>query len=222
MHKEGIMFAAVCIATVWCGCASAPGITDDGHRVVTALSGTLDTAFAGTGAVVAEAAPLPPPPPKELSAWIQPDIRFETAWFNYVIPGVSVSPHAFIVDITILVFNWYMGGQIGIPFNKNENGVSAHISLVGYLLRYNDYFYIPVDIGYSVGEDDGGSFMFSTGIMKLWEISRWDALKKWRIYTAVKLNLGTNASNYLTNTLMLSAGIFHDPFNRRIRAREEP
>jgi hypothetical protein len=183
---------------------------------------SLDAAFAGTGAVVAEAQPLPPPPPPppmELPAWIKPDIRFETAWWNMILPpGIGFSPKAFVLDMYIMALNWYMLFQFGVPFNKEEDTVSIFEG-VGYLLRYNEYFYIPVEIGgvLIMTEQPGGSFKFSTGVMKLWKIGRWDFLDPVRVYTTVKLNLGIGSDNVLTNTLILSVGLVYDIYDRRIR-----
>jgi hypothetical protein len=194
----------------------------------------LDTAFAGTGAVVAEAEPLPPPPPpppKELPAWIQPDIRFETAWCDIVLPPwIGFSPKAFVLGLPIMIFNFYVNFQFGFPFNGEGASGGMGICHFGYLLRYNDHFYIPVSIGPGFvfkGQDEGEStvgFIVSAGVMKLWKIGRWDFLDPVRVFTAVKFNLGTDTNNVLTNTLILSVGLVYDIGNRRYSAktREEP
>ena len=161
----------------------------------------LDAAFAGTGALVAEAAPVPPPPPpppKELPAWLKPDITFEAALFNFpVLVGLSLAPQGFILDVPIVVFNFYFLIQIGPE--------EAGRVVFGYLLRYNDYFYIPVEIG---GLEGSFGYAFGTGIMKLWPLFTIDNVPI-LAFTAVKLSLGPDSKYDFNNTLMVSLGIVY-------------
>jgi hypothetical protein len=161
----------------------------------------LNSAFADAGDVVQKAKVIPPPPPFKLPEWLEPDIQFELALTNYpFFLGASLSPFAFIFDFPFIVFNFYFLVQLGFPFNDKEYGISTHIGL-GYLLRYNDYFYIPLEIGGSFSS--GSSFTFSTGVMKIWKLGRESGLT-----TTVKINIGATTENCLNNMLMISVGYF--------------
>jgi hypothetical protein len=178
----------------------------------------LNSTFANSGEVVQEAKLVPPPPPRppiELPVWLKPDVQFETAWVNFpfsIIPSsFSLAPQAFIIEWPVTIFNFYVFGQMGIPFDK-KTAATGRIA-AGYLLRYNEYFHMPVDIGLSFGGYKGieVGFTIGAGVMKLWEIARFLS-----IYTAVKINIGTDVKNPLNNTLMLSVGFLCDFDDLRI------
>ena len=175
----------------------------------------LDSAFANTGSVVADAQAAPP---KEFPLWLKPDIRFEMALWSLPLPlppphpllsiDLSVSPQAVIVDIPLVLGNFYLLGQLQVV---SKDGVSFGSRITGgYLLRYNDYFYIPVDFGVAFSGDSTG-FAFGTGIMKPWLfLFKDDDGNGLGVYTAVKLNLATGSKNDgLNNTLLISLGLIY-------------
>ena len=194
----------------------------------------LDSTFSAAGAVVVDAKIIPPPPPKpapppkvpkppkppmEIPAWLKPNIQFETSIYSYPALGIGLSPTAFVLNSSLIISNFYGLIDIGYPFSKEnnppaDNDLASEESNIpgrvvfGYLLKYNDYFYIPIDIGFSLsmnGSNRDTPFTFSTGIMKIWRKE-----KAFKLYTSAKVQIGNDTENCLNNTVLISAGFIID------------
>jgi hypothetical protein len=154
----------------------------------------LDGAFRSMGDVVqnAQVKPKPVRAPLVLPTWLKPDFGFEfNLWSNlYSIPlGIGYSPPSAITWEWI-AFNFYLSLQIGL-----KDSIPIRFD-AGYILKYNECFYIPIGIGVSSGKGKDG-FAFSAGIMTVWKY----------LYASVKLNLGTDTKNYLNNKIEINIGV---------------
>jgi hypothetical protein len=167
----------------------------------------LDSAFANAGGVAQEARvkPKPPKEPVKIPDWIAPDMALEFDLLNFnpvVTGGIGFSPDA--LSVMSILFNFY--GDIQIGLKENAEGIRFD---AGYLLRYNEHFYIPIGFGtstrsiYSDNPPQSTAetgFAFSTGIMTVWTFSGFG------FYAGVKFNFGTDTKNYLNNALEIHGG----------------